>query len=383
MKILFLTRHLHYGGAERQLIVLARGLHQRGHEVAVAVFYPEGVLEADLKADGIPVLSLEKRGRWDVFGFLWRLIRLVRQERPDVLHSYIANLMTVVLHPFCPSIKMVWGLRCAELDFGQYDWLTRLGRRLDRLCSNSPDLIISNSYAAKLQCVSEGYSADKICVIPNGIDTDRFAPDPEARQRIRAAWGIADSHCLVGIVGRLELRKDHETFLRAAALAVRKRSNLRFVCIGDGPEDVRTKLQQRAQFLRLSDHMLWVAGQSQIWDAYNALDLLVNCSVGEGFANVIGEAMACGVPCVVTNVGDSGFVIGNRGGIVPPKEPRALCAAMLRMFERERPSPEAVRNRIVEEYSVDKLVASTESELLSLLPHKHGERPTSSEYRVA
>jgi glycosyltransferase involved in cell wall biosynthesis len=111
---------------------------------------------------------------------------------------------------------------------------------------------------------------------------------------------------------------------------------------------------------------MWIGMQSQVADAYNALDLLVNSSYGEGFSNVLGEAMACGVPCVATDVGDSGLVIGDAGWLVPPKDPVALKTAMQRALDR-KPCAAEIRRRIVDQFSVNSLVTNTEHVLSTLL----------------
>jgi glycosyltransferase involved in cell wall biosynthesis len=365
MKILFLTRTLDYGGAERQLSVLARGLRQRGHEVAVAIFYPGGPLEAELTEAGVPVISLEKRGRWDMLGFLMRLYRTVRQQRPDVLHSYIGNLVTVFVQPFLPSVKIVWGVRSSYIDFSRYDWLFRVCDALGARASHSADLIIANSHAGRRDHIARGYPEDKTVVIPNGIDTARFCQNPEARERIRAEWGVAHHEEVIGMVGRLDPMKDHETLFQAALLLVQRRKTARFVCVGDGRPEYRASLHDRARMLGLSDRIIWAGMRPDMADVYNAFDLLVNCSYGEGFSNVIGEAMACGIPCVATDVGDSGLVIGSFGALVPPKDPMALKDAMKRVLDH-RPPPDEVRRRIVEHFSLDTLVQDTERELLKL-----------------
>ena len=366
VKILFLTRSLNYGGAERQLILLARGLHQRGHDVAVALFYSGGPLEADLREASVRILPLNKRGRWDVFGFLTRLVRTMLHERPDLVHAYIGNLMTLFGKPFLPSMRIVWGIRSSSMDYSRYNWLFRICYALECGLAWSADLIISNSQAGYRSHVADGYPKDKTVVIPNGIDTVRFFPNPEARERIRAQWGIAEDEALIGLVGRLDPKKDHETFLQAAVLLMQERKHVRFVCVGTGPSEYRTALHNRAHALGLTNHLLWVSAQSQVADVYNALDLLVNSSsYGEGFANVLGEAMACGVPCVATDVGDSGLVIGDAGQLVPPKDPVALKTAMQQVLDR-KPCPAEIRRRIVEHFSVENLVLVTERTLLAL-----------------
>lgn len=377
MNILFLVRSLHYGGAERQLVVLARELHHRGHKVSVAVFYPGGPLEADLKNASVRIISLEKRGRWDVVGFLVRLIRTVRSEQPDVLHAYLVDLMTVFVQPFVRSTKIVWSIRGSHMDYSRYDWLCGASNALSCWLSKSADLIISNSHAGRRDHIADGYPADRTVVIPNGIDINRFRPSLEARERIRDQWGVKEDQPLIGLVGRLDPQKDHETFLQAAVLLRHEKNQVRFVCVGDGPSEYRTALQDRVHTLGLSDCMMWVEKQSQMADIYNALDLLVNSSsYGEGFANVLGEAMACGVPCVATDVGDSGLVIGDTGQLVPPKDPSALMTAMLQVLDR-KPRAAEIRRRIVEHFTLEHLVLTTE-QTLSALCHQPTSRSVTS-----
>jgi glycosyltransferase involved in cell wall biosynthesis len=371
MKILFLTRSLNYGGAERQLVLLARGLRQRGHDVAVALFYSGGPLEADLREASVRILPLNKRGRWDVLGFLTRLVRTVLYERPDLLHGYIGNLMTSFVKPFRPSMRIVWGIRGSYKDYSRYDWLFRICHVLECGLAWSADLIIANSHAGRRCHVADGYPKDKTVVIPNGIDTARFCLNSEARERIRAQWGVGRDEALIGIVGRLDPIKDHETFLQAAVLLLQERKQVRFVCVGDGPSEYRTTLHNRAHALGLSDHIMWIGMQSQVADAYNALDLLVNSSCGEGFSNVLGEAMACGVPCVATDVGDSGLVIGDAGQLVPPKDPAALKTAMQGVLGR-KPNAAEIRQHIVEHFSLENLVLATERALLALCAQPAG-----------
>lgn len=380
MKILFLTRSLNCGGAERQLVILAKGLHQRGHDVAVAVFYSGGQLEADLREASVRIVSLEKQGRSDILRFLVRLIRTVLHERPDLLHSYVSNLVTVFVQPFLPSMKIVWGVRSSYVDFSRYDWLFRASYALACRLSGSADLIIVNSHAGRQGHVADGYPAEKMVVIPNGIDTTRFFPNSDARGRIRAEWGVTNESELIGLVGRLDPMKDHETFLQAALLLLQVRKTARFVCVGDGPSEYRAALQDRARSLGLSEHILWVGMRLDVADVYNALDLLVNCSYGEGFSNVIGEAMACGIPCVVTDVGDSSLVIGELGELVTTRDPVALNRGMQRILDR-KPGATEIRRLIVEHFSSENLILTTERALLALC-HQLAPKHHRSEVRL-
>lgn len=364
MKICFLLRALTYGGAERQLVVLAKGLHARGHDVVVVVFYSGGPLEKDLLDAGVRIRSLNKRGRWDVQNFLSQLVRVMREDRPDILHSYLTELVTMILKPLFPRTKVVWGIRVSNIDYRDYDWLALVSFKLDCWLSRFADAIISNSHSGRDYHVALGYPAEKTVVIPNGIDTDRFYPNPMARGRIRKEWGIAEHEVLIGLVARLVPMKNHPSFLKVAASLVQERKDIRFVCVGDGPKDYRTTLQELTKTLGLTGYVIWTGARSDTADIYNALDLLVSSSAyGEGFSNVLGEAMACGIPCVVTKIGDSALVVGPSGTIVPPNDSEALADAMGRMLTAPRPDPMTIRRRILDHFSIETLVSATERTL--------------------
>lgn len=371
MRIDFLIRSLDYGGAERQLVTLAKGLQGRGHSVSVAVFYSGGPLEKDLRDSGVPVNMLDKHGRWDVFPFLWRLIRLIRHEKPDILHGYlpVPNLLTVLLKPLLPNILMVWGVRASNMDLSRYDRLSRVVFRLECFFSRFADLIIVNSNAGRDYHIKHGFPESKMVVVPNGIDTDYFKPDAAARVRKRAEWEIGENEKLIGIVARLDPMKDHPTFLKAASLLAKERDDVRFVCVGDGPEPYKSELKRLSLELGLEKKLIWAGAHRDMPAVYNALDIAVlSSSWGEGFPNVIGEAMACGVPCVVTDVGDSALIVGGTGVIVPPGNPEALAFSLAKMVSIDKSDiASKTRKRIKEKYDLTHLINITENVLSSSL----------------
>ena len=374
MKVAFLIRSLERGGAERQLTCLARGLKKAGIEVDVAVFYGGGALEADLLSAGVSVTDLQKKSRWDIAGFLWRTAHWLRGSNADVLHTYLtgANLLGAVLKPVMHKSALVWGVRASNMALEKYDSLARIVFRLSCWISRRADLIIVNSEQGRDYHVSQGYPAGKMAVIFNGIDTNRFKPDPRARAEQRAAWKVEEDALLVGLVGRLDPMKDHKNFIRAAA-QVRGGAggNVEFVCVGDGAAEQREALKQFAGMLGLGAHVRWEAGREDMTNIYNALDVAASASAfGEGFSNVLAEAMACGVPCVATDVGDAREIIGKTGLVVPASDSRALAAAiveLLRRPERECGKLGAqARQRIVERFGTDRLVGNTLSVLRNL-----------------
>jgi glycosyltransferase involved in cell wall biosynthesis len=369
-KILFLTRSLEFGGAQRQLVELATGLHRAGWGVTVATFYPGGALASRLHEEGVTTVHLGKAGRWDVFGFILRLMRLLRRERPDIAHGYLdlSNILLSVCRWFVPQTRIVWGVRASNMDGGRYDALFRIECRLSVILSRFADLIICNSHAGLAHHASSGFVEERMIVIPNGIDVTRFRPDPQARDEVRKEWNIGTHQRLIGLVGRLDPMKDQAGFLRAAARVATADPHVRFVCVGDGVEDYRKEVVELSKSLGIADRVVWSAARSDAWRVHNALDVAVSASsFGEGFSNTIAEAMATGVPCVVTNVGDSAALLGRLGWVCRPDDDESLANAILEALNALPVDGAVFRHRILSNYSSAELVKRTAAQLLSLL----------------
>ncbi len=339
----------------------------------VATYYPGGLLEKDLQEAGVPVRTLNKRGRWEMFGFLLRLVQIVRRERPDVLHGYLAtsNILAVLLKPLFPRTHVVWGVRASNVDLERYDWFIRLSYKVERWLSRFADLIVVNSRAGRSYAIAKGLANNKMMLIPNGIDTKRFCPDPRTRRLSRAEWGVTEGEKLIGLIGRLDPMKDHPTFLRAAAVLSDERKDVRFVCVGDGPVSYQRELRELSEELGLAQRLIWAYSRVDMPAVYNALDVHTSSSYGEGFPNVVGEAMACGVPCVVTDVGDSAWIVGELGVVVPPTNPEQLAAGLARILDDLNENRDSIgyrlRQRIVYNFSLDRLVGRTAKTLESVV----------------
>jgi glycosyltransferase involved in cell wall biosynthesis len=370
-KVVFLIRDLNYGGAQRQLVTLVKALHQEDcFDVTVLHFYCGGSLLKDLIDRSIPTISLEKQERWDVLGFLGRLFGHLKRIQPDVLHGYLgeSNIVTMFLKPLFPSTRIIWGIRGSNTPSDRYGWLGSILSQLERLLSSFTDLIVVNSHTGKADYVNQGFASDKMVVISNGIDTERFVPDSEAGAKVRSEWGISENTILIGLVGRLSPMKDHHTFLKAATLLSKVREDVRFVCVGVGEENYAKELYQLTDDLGIAEKIIWAGGRSDMPAVFNALNIACcSSSDGEGFPNVVGEAMACGVPCVVTDVGDSAWIVGDKGVVVPPKNPEALKTAIKALIEKtnlDDYNRQEIRQLIVEQFSVRQLVLKTKAALL-------------------
>ena len=374
-RLVFLAKKLAIGGAERQLVTLAKGLDRSIFEVTVLCLYGSGELTGELTNAGVPVISLDKSGRWDLARFSRRFVAVLRKLQPDILHSYLTvqNILTVFARPALPAAtRVVWGVRASNMDMRQYDWLAKSTCWLETRVSRFADLIVFNSNAGRNYHLASGFDGSRTAVIPNGVDTERFAADRVSGSRLRASWRVPEGSLLIGIVARLDPMKDHQTFLSAAAILANSRADARFVCIGAGPERYRSDLKTLAGELGLGNRVIWPGPiLHDMPAAYNALDICCSSSsYGEGTSNAIAEAMACGVPCVVTDVGDSKLIVGETGILVPPRNPKVLSAGFVAMAERLSENPQlhdAVRARIESRLSLTALVRNTSDTLLGLL----------------
>lgn len=363
VKIMFLVRSLHRGGTERQVVTLANGLAGSGHCPTVVEFYGGGDLATHL-APNVQRFALKKSGRWDVVAPALRLVSAIRRERPVAIHGYQAepNIAALVAKAALPSVRVVWGVRAAAVDIAKYDRFTRSMFRLARLLSRFADVIIVNSDAGREHYHRLGYPSRKLRLVPNGIDTGYFRVDLRGRAQVRAEWGVGQSAPLVGVVGRIDPLKDHRTFVEAARMLSAEEPETRFAIVGDGADRYTREVRAFARSA-LGDRIVLAGGRDDMPAVYSALDVNCSSSVTESFSNVIAEAMACGVPCVVTDVGDSSAIVGSTGAVVPPKSPVALAAGIRQVLERVKAGHSELggetRARIVHRYGVDRLVKET------------------------
>ena len=282
---------------------------------------------------GIPVFSLRSASGGASVPAGVRLLGNLRSGRPHIVQTwmYHANLLGGIAGRALGK-PVVWNIRRGSL--------THLKRRtlwISRACS-----AVSSLVPARIVCCSSdalgrhaaaGYARARMTVIPNGFDLASFRPDPSLRQSLRDEFEIRSDTPLFGMVARFDPAKDHETFLRSAALIQRRCPNARFLLCGKDVDSGNRRLTQWVDALGLGGCCTLSGLRDDIPRILAGLDVLVSSSASEGFPNVLGEAMACGVPCAATDVGDSALVVGTTGRLVTPGNPEALAAACLELIE--------------------------------------------------
>ncbi len=350
-RLAFLIRDLGHGGAQRQLVTLARALAANGgFDLTVVHFYP-GPFEQVLRDTGIKTICVGKKHRWDLLGFFFRLLTTFRELRPDVIHGYLheSNLMALLLKPLCGFPKVIWGIRDSQTDADTWGVLGKLSFRLNCLLSGWSDLIIANSRAGLAYYRAQGYPAQHFEVVPNGIDIARFKP----------ALSKANGNNFT-LIGRLHPMKDHATLLRATARVPEARVQI----IGDGNAAYLEELQSLATTLGITDRITFLPARDDLVSLYPTLDCVVSTSAyGEGFSNVLGEAMACGIPCIASDVGDSAWLVDDASWIFLASDHAALAEKMRAFLaltaEQRRALGHKNRQRIEQNFTVEKMVAET------------------------
>jgi glycosyltransferase involved in cell wall biosynthesis len=291
----------------------------------------------------------------------------VKNEQVDVVYAYHGNLARFLgwMATYATYATPVWGVRGSGRAYplGR-GVMTALPFLACRSASHLVPLLIANSDRARDRRARSGFRCRRSVTIANGFDTETFKPDADARARVRAEWGIGDEP-LVGLVGRLQPEhKRHGVFLEAAARIARGRPNVRWVVVGDGSKQDRAAVERAAREAGVLDHVVWAGFRRDMPAVYNALDVLCSASLHEGFPNVLGEAMACGVPCVVTDAGASAEIVGDSGVVVAADDAEALARALEAMLEKlTSVRADDVRALIVDRFSLDRCVEATEREL--------------------
>ena len=368
-RLAFIIRSLTGGGAERQLLALVRGLGARGHLCAIASWKDDLAYPEDLSDETVTWLRVSPGdgSLMNVPSLACRIGRAVSVFKPDVIHGYLddGNFFASTSRLWVPKARIVWGLRASDVDLSRYDRRGQLLSRLNAVGARTADVLIANSHAGAAHALKLGYPRWSLNVVPNGIDVERFRPDPGRRRRQREDWGVGDGDIVIGLAARLDPMKDHATFASAARVLADRRDDVRFVCVGEGVEPYRTQALRELQAVGLDDRLLWRGFCRDMVAFYNGVDLVTSTSLfGEGFSNAIGEAMACGTPCVVTDVGDSAWIVGATGSVVKAADPVALAMAWEQILIRTDPEQRAAcRRRIVEAFSLDRLICLTESAL--------------------
>ena len=334
IKVLHIITGLNVGGAENALCKLMEHIDRGRFENAVVSLLPEGPLAERIRDAGVPVYSMNLRKNPSALLAFFRLLSLIKKVKPDVIQTwmYHADLIGGLAGKIC-GIPVIWNIRHSNLDPSLNKKTTLL---IVKLCAQLSRLI-----PVKIVCCAQkaldvhvkvGYEKDKMLVIPNGFDTDVFHPDPESYIAVRKELGVDSDTMLVGMVGRFDPQKDHRNFFDAAKIIASRNENVCFVLCGDGIDWKNDSLVEMVD-VTIRDRVHLLGRRMDMPRIYAALDVFVLSSAGEAFPNVVGEAMACGLPCVVTDVGDARLIVDGAGIAISPGDSMALARGIQTMLD--------------------------------------------------
>lgn len=322
VRVLHLIGSLETGGAETALVRICKATQPLNLDHQILVIGSTGPLGEELQATGIPVWAPRacKSGRNGVLS--------LSHWRPQVIHGwmYHGSLAALVMRSVIfPGAALAWNIRCGLDTPSQHRGSTRSLIRLLATLSSIPEAILYNATSARAAHEAVGYRSTRGEVIPNGFDLEVFRPDPVARQALRSELNLAGEAQLIGLVARFHSEKNPGLFLRALA---RLPNRVHGIMSGPGMIQGNLELMDQVNELGLHDRVHLLGDRSDMPRIMAGLDFAVSASWNEGFSNALGEAQACGVPCVATKVGDSEVILGGHGRVVPPGEPEAMARAL-------------------------------------------------------
>jgi glycosyltransferase involved in cell wall biosynthesis len=364
MRVMHVITGLSTGGAETMLLKLLSASSGSMEHVVVSLG-DEGTIGPRIAALGVPVhcLGLQRNAPNPIHAL--SILPLARRIDPQLIQGWMyhgnlmASIAALALRKSASGKKppVLWNIRQTVYDLRRERWLTARLIRLGGRLSARPAAIIYNSQTSAGQHEELGYRAEKRVIIPNGFDCQALRPDEAARQEVRAELGVSDDVVLVGLVARYHPMKDHAGFLQAAGILARSQPKAKFVLAGTGVSSKQSEIAEALRQNGLQDRVILLGERSDIPRLNNAFDIACSASAwGEGFSNSIGEAMACGIPCAVTDTGDSAYIVGNSGLVAPPRESNALAYAIARLIDMGRAGRQQLgakaRKRIETEFSL-------------------------------
>jgi glycosyltransferase involved in cell wall biosynthesis len=318
-----------------------------------------GEVGLQLQALGIEVYALGMRSGLDIPRVVWELVQMFRQSRTDVVQTwmYHADLIGGFAARMAGIKKVIWGIRTTDVSAGGSRATAVVRWLCARLSRWIPHTIVCAAEASRRVHVALGYRADCMVVVPNGFDLPRLQATPEQVAGLRSACGFSADTVVVGTLGRFNAVKDPLNFVRAAGLLAREYPRAQFLMVGRDCNDANAELIGWIKAIGCADRFVLLGERSDVPVCLAAMDVFCLSSRTEGFPNVVGEAMAMRKACVVTDVGDAAYLLGECGVVVPKEDSAALVEGMsklvgLSVLERNFLGAQA-HARIATEFTMD------------------------------
>lgn len=359
IKVTHLITGLNTGGAETMLYKLLSGYDRTKFVMDVISLTDIGSVGERIQDLEIPVYVLRMRKNPFLLFDLVRLIRILKKNQSDVLQTwmYHANFVGSLVIPFLKNAKLIWNITRSYLKFGTTKYSTFFAAKFCAYLSRFlPKRIICCAKSAVDFHVKFGYCKTKMSVVSNGFDLSIFKPDHLSYLSVRKELNLSESDIIVGIIARFHPDKDYANFIKAAKMIAQDVKNVSFICCGRGVDWQNLELKKLIESVGLLGLFHLMGERDDVPRLLSAFNILVSSSLTEGFSNVIGEAMACGTLCVVTDVGDSAEMVVDKNCLVPSADFQALANAVKQMLNMDNEQREKLkklgRNHIQNFYSL-------------------------------
>lgn len=345
MKILHIITSLGNGGAEGVLYRLITNDLENEH--LVISLRDEGKYAPLLVEKGIPVTCLNMQPGKLSLKSIFTLYHAIKKAKPNIVQTwmYHADLLGGIVAKAAGIKRVYWNIRHSDFDSQHTKSNTIKVAKVCALISYTvPSKIISCSHVGAIAHSKMGYASEKIEVIGNGYDLNALRIDSQARQKVREELGIG-KYPVLGMVGRYDPQKDHKGLIKALHIVSNKGYKFDLLLVGKDLNKHNSELYHLIQSYDLENNIHLLDQRTDIPDIMNALDIhILSSSYGEGFPNVIAEAMACGTPCIATNIGDSKLIIDKFGKVIAPCDSESLANAIIEYIEKLKNKPESWLN---------------------------------------
>ncbi len=361
IKVVHLISGLPVGGAEMMLYKFLSGYNHDVYDMQVISLTSVGEMGKRIQNLGVPVTALGMQKNLKSILLLFKLISLLKKEKPDILQTwmYNADFLGFFASKIAGIPNLIWNIRHSDLNPQQNKKMTIILARLCALLSSFTTAIICCSQASYVVHSALGYCKKKMVVIPNGFNLKEYHPNVNAKLHLLREFNLPGNANVIGLIARWNPQKDHKNFVSAASILSQHLPNVYYLLCGDGVTWENQELVSWITTHKLNDKFLLLGRRDDIPKLIAGFDLVTSSSAyGEGFPNVLGEAMASGVPCVATDVGDSAYIIGDTGITVSPRNPEKLANAWMRMINRTDKDELGIkaRNRILSNFDIDKII---------------------------
>ena len=372
MKIIHIITSLNIGGAEIALQKLLMSKKNDTPKPSVISLTELGKIGEQLQKQNFETHCLHMKNALYFPVTLIKLIKILSNEKPDIVQTWLyhADLLGGIAAKIAGIKNILWGIRTTELKKGSF--ITAIIRQVCALLSYFiPTRIICVATASMNKHVSLGYARKKMLVIGNGFELEHLQFDNLKRETLRAKYNIDENNIVIGSLGRFSEDKGQEIFLKSAKILNLRNTNIHFLIIGKGINKDNEQLISWINDANLGKNITLLEEQSDILACLSAMDIFCLHSRTEGFPNVLGEAMAVGLPCVATNVGDVKHLLSDTGVIVDKNNPLALVEGLELLInnsiEQNKSLGSKARMRIEQEFTINQTRKKFDAVYTSLL----------------